>query len=106
MLTLYFIFGSYRLCKNLSERVHPTTATDKANNESQYSSEDGNKGRLRVVFLTDVAGVYDRAPRLPGAVLIKRINVQLDGTVKHAVHSKCLKLHSSIVFIFLVIIKC
>lgn len=33
------------------------------------------------MFLTDVAGVFDRAPRLPGATLIQRINVLPDGTV-------------------------
>ena len=40
-----------------------------------------NQDSIRVVFLTDVAGVYDRAPRLAGATLIKRINVLPDGTV-------------------------
>ena len=37
--------------------------------------------RMRVVFLTDVAGVYDKSPYLPGAELIRHITVRTDGTV-------------------------
>ena len=36
---------------------------------------------MRVVFLTDVAGVYDKSPYLPGAELIRHITVRTDGTV-------------------------
>jgi len=59
------LINFHRLCQNL--------ASHSSNNESH---------RIRVVFLTDVAGVYDRAPRLPGASLIKRINVHPNGTVR------------------------
>jgi hypothetical protein len=43
--------------------------------------------RIRVVFLTDVAGVYDRAPHLPGATLIRRVLVHPDGTVRNFVNA-------------------
>ena len=36
----------------------------------------------RVVFLTDVSGVYDRPPQEPGAALLRHIAVQQDGTIK------------------------
>ncbi len=39
--------------------------------------------RMRVVFLTDVAGVYDKSPYLPGAELIRHITVRTDGTVRY-----------------------
>lgn len=53
-----------RLCRNLDSPSKPE-----------------ERQRIRVVFLTDVTGVYDRAPRLPGATLIRRIDVLPDGKV-------------------------
>ena len=45
--------------------------------------------RVRVVFLTDVAGVFDRAPHLPGARLIPHIIVNRDGSVSVHCHVFC-----------------
>jgi isopentenyl phosphate kinase len=36
------------------------------------------------VFLTDVAGVYDRPPQLPGAQLLTKIVVRRDGSIRAA----------------------
>jgi isopentenyl phosphate kinase len=45
------------------------------------SGSNSNREGIRVVFLTDVAGVYDRAPHHPGATLIREVMVSSDGTV-------------------------
>ncbi|CAG5134904.1 unnamed protein product [Candidula unifasciata] len=39
----------------------------------------------RVVFLTDVDGIYDKPPDQPGAKLMKTISVGHDGSLKHAI---------------------
>jgi len=38
-----------------------------------------------VVFLTDVDGVFDKSPSLPGAQLMSRIEVGPDGDIARAV---------------------
>jgi len=38
-----------------------------------------------VVFLTDVDGIYDKSPHLPGAQLMSRIEVGMGGNISHAV---------------------
>lgn len=51
-----------------------------------FHADSGTYDDLRVVFLTDVAGVFDKAPHLPGATLIPHIIVSgIDASVR-----KCL----------------
>ena len=49
----------------------------------QQKQQTAPQRRMRVVFLTDVAGVYDKSPYLPGAELIRHITVRTDGTVRY-----------------------
>ncbi|XP_038605717.1 isopentenyl phosphate kinase-like [Tachyglossus aculeatus] len=44
----------------------------------------------RVVFLTDVDGIYDRPPDIPGAKLLDSIDIQPDGSLACAIQSNSL----------------
>lgn len=48
-----------------------------------FHTDRGAYDDLRVIFLTDVAGVFDKAPHLPGAALIPHIIVNvIDASVR------------------------
>jgi hypothetical protein len=91
-----------RLCRNSALYQHASSRDDVASAEitnrstgisgggfvASDSAAEGEGlqvgkefGKVRVVFLTDVAGVFTRPPQQKGAELVRRITVREDGTV-------------------------